>query len=226
MVETTKESVVGIIADTHLPAEKDGYFEFIEETFRFWGVNKVVHIGDLIDFHRASRHVSEPGALSITDELLMAKEGLKKWTKKFPEVSWCKGNHDMIPFRQAKEVGLTEDFIKPLHQLLDIPDTWVLKDHFIIDNCYYEHGVGSGGMYGAKNTSLKYRMSYIQGHTHANGGVYYNAGPNDMIFGLNVGAGCDANHISQNYGANYKSKITLGCGIVINGSAGYFVPMT
>lgn len=226
MVQYNMENVVGVIADTHCPAEQDGYFEFIKETFKFWGVTKVVHIGDLVDFHRAARHVSEPSSMSITEELELARTAIKRWTDAFPDVSWCKGNHDMIPYRQAKEIGLSDEFIKPLHELLEIPDTWEFADNFIIDDVYYEHGLGSGGMYGAKNTSLRYRMSYVQGHTHANGGVYYNAGPNDTIFGLNVGAGCDSKHISQFYGRNYKSKITLGCGIVVNGEAGYFVPMT
>lgn len=219
------DSIIGVISDTHLPAEHPGYFEFVVNTFDRWGVTDVVHIGDLIDFHRASRHVSEPGAMTIMDELEMTIEALRKWKHAFPHVYWCKGNHDMIPYRQAKELGMPEEFIKSLHQLLELPETWELEYHHVLDGCYFEHGLGSGGMYGAKNTSLKYRMNYVQGHTHANAGIFYNSGPNDTIFGMNVGAGCDASHISQSYGENYKSKITHGCGIVVNGREGYFVPM-
>jgi len=42
-------SRVGIIGDTHLPFELDGYLEFCQETFEQWGVDTVVHIGDFID---------------------------------------------------------------------------------------------------------------------------------------------------------------------------------
>jgi predicted phosphodiesterase len=47
-------SRVGIIGDTHIPYELEGYLEFCQETFEQWGVDRVVHIGDLIDHHALS----------------------------------------------------------------------------------------------------------------------------------------------------------------------------
>lgn len=216
--------VVGIIADTHMPAEAPGYFEFVKKTFKRFGVTQIVHIGDICDFHQASRHDSEPGADSVLIELKKVKKVLKRWAKAFPNVKVCIGNHDQIPIRQAKRMGMPEEFMKSYNDMVGLPKTWDFKTHHIIDNVYYEHGLGSSGTYGAKNTSLKYRMSYVMGHTHANAGVFYNAGPKDMIFGMNVGAGCNASAVAMKYGNNYKSKITLGCGIVVNGKEGYFVP--
>lgn len=223
---TDKKEVVGIIADTHMPSEAPGYFEFIKKTFKRFGVTKVVHIGDVVDHHQASRHDSEPGADAVMTELKKAKKALKKWSKEFPEVSVCLGNHDAIPARQLKRMGIPEEFLKSYNDLLGLPEGWDFQTHHIIDDCFYEHGLGSGGMYGAKNTSLKYRMSYVQGHTHANAGVFYNAGPKDMIFGLNVGSGCNDAATAMKYGQDYKSKITLGCGVVIDGKEGHFIPFT
>ena len=216
---------VGIIADTHCPAEHPGYFEFVKETFNRWSVDTVVHIGDAVDMHRASRHPSEPGSMNIMDELELTKKSIKRWTEAFPNVLWCMGNHDAIPYRQAKSLGMPKEFIKPLHELLEMPATWVLANQHVIDAVVYEHGVGSAGQYGMKNTALKYRMSFVQGHTHVGGGVLYSTGPRDTVFGLNVGTGCDASHISQTYACSYKSKQTLGCGIVLGGSEAYYVPM-
>ena len=125
-----------------------------------------------------------------------------------------------------KRMGIPAEFLKSYNDLLGLPEGWDFQDHHVIDNVFYEHGLGSGGMYGAKNTSLKYRMSYVQGHTHANAGVFYNAGPRDMIFGRKVGSGCNASATVMKYGQDYKSKITLGCGIVVEGKEGYFVPMS
>ena len=221
---TAVKTVVGIIADTHMPAEAPGYFEFIKKTFKRFGVNKIVHICDVVDHHQPARHDSEPGADAVLLELKKAKKALKKWSKEFPEVSVCIGNHDAIPARQAKRMGMPEEFMKSYNDLLGLPEGWDFQDKHIIDDVFYEHGLGSGGMYGAKNTSLKYRMSYVQGHTHANAGVFYNAGPKDMIFGLNVGSGCNASATVMKYGQDYKSKITLGCGIVVDGKEGHFVP--
>lgn len=225
-VEREKDSVVGIIADTHIPAVDLGYLAFVKRTFKRFGVTTVVHIGDVVDHHQASRHDSEPGADAVLMELDKAKTMLKDWVKVFPKVKVCIGNHDAIPIRQAKRLGMPEEFLKSYNELLGLPDTWDFQTHHIINDVYYEHGLGSGGMYGAKNTSLKYRMSYVQGHTHANGGVFYNAGPRDMIFGMNVGSGCDSSAVAMKYGQDYKGKITKGCGIVVDGKEGYFVPFT
>ena len=219
-----EDVVVGIIADTHIPCEAPGYFEFIKKTFKRFGVNQVVHIGDVVDHHQASRHDSEPGADAIMVELKKARKDLKRWSNEFPEVKVCIGNHDAIPARQVKRMGIPEEFLKSYNELLGLPEGWDFQDKHIIDDVFYEHGLGSGGMYGAKNTSLKYRMSYVQGHTHANAGVFYNAGPRDMIFGLNVGSGCNSSATAMKYGQDYKSKITLGCGIVVDGKEGFFVP--
>ena len=51
-------SRVGIIGDTHLPYELEGYLDFCIETFEAWDVDTVVHIGDMFDNHSLSFHDS------------------------------------------------------------------------------------------------------------------------------------------------------------------------
>ncbi len=41
-------SRVGIIGDTHVPYELDGYMEFCKTTFEQWGVDTVVHAGGVV----------------------------------------------------------------------------------------------------------------------------------------------------------------------------------
>ena len=55
----SRETIVGIIGDTHLPYELDGYMEWCKSIFDSEGVNKVVHIGDLFDNHALSFQESE-----------------------------------------------------------------------------------------------------------------------------------------------------------------------
>ncbi len=154
----------------------------------------------------------------------LAVENLKKWTKAFPDVKVCSGNHDRIPERQVKTLGIPKRYLRSLNEIYELPKTWVFSDHHEIDNVWYEHGLGSTGMYGAKNTALKYRMSYVQGHTHANAGVFHMTAPKDSIWAMNVGSGVDERHLQMRYGKIYKNKSTLGCGIVM-GNFGFFVPM-
>ena len=185
-----------------------------------------MHIGDVIDNHALSRHISEPDADNSLVELNKAIDSLKKWVRKFPDIKICSGNHDRIIPRQIKTLGIPDIYLKSINEILELPDTWNFKNHHIISNVWYEHGIGSSGMYGAKNTCLKYGMSYVQGHTHANGGTFYMSSPVRDMFAMNVGCGCDTDHLQMRYGKIFKAKPTLGCGIVINGQYGIFVPMS
>lgn len=217
--------VVGIIADTHEPACHPDYFDFICKTFDYYDVTDVVHIGDVVDHHFISRHVSEPDAFNPLDEMDLAISNLKKWSKQFPDVKITNGNHDRIPERQIKTLGIPSRYLRNLNDIYELPATWEFSNNYIIDNVWYEHGIGSNGMYGAKNTALKYGISFVQGHTHANGGTFYMSSPVRDMFAMNVGCGCDTEHLQMRYGKIFKAKPTLGCGIVIDGKYGIFVPM-
>jgi len=219
-----KGTVIGIIADTHEPACHPKYFDFVKKTFKEFDVNEVVHIGDVIDHHFISRHVSETDAFNPIDEMDLAIGNLKKWANEFPDVKITLGNHDEIPKRQAKTLGIPARFIRDLNDIYELPVTWEFKNQFEINDIWFEHGIGSNGMYGAKNTALKYRMSYVQGHTHANAGIFHMTSPKDSIFAMNVGSGVDDTHIQMRYGKIFKNKSTLGCGIIKNGVP-IFVPM-
>jgi len=216
---------IGIIGDTHFPAVHPEYLSFLKQTFEKAGVTQVVHIGDVIDHHRISRHVSEPDSMTADQEVHEARELVKQYAQAFPEMRICRGNHDAIPIRQAKELGMPADFIQPLEQLYKFPSTWEIQDNYQFQGCWYEHGIGSTGMYGMINTALKYGCNYIQGHTHSFAGCLYRSSPVRTLFGLNVGCGVDIKHTSMRYGDPYKFKPTLGCGLVIDGKQGYFVRM-
>jgi len=218
--------IVGIIGDTHFPAVHPEYLSFLRETFKLAKVQRIIHIGDVTDCHRISRHISEPDTVSATDELEEAKELIKEYAYYFPKITITEGNHDAIPKRQLKELGLPKDFLKSWNELYQAPDSWIKMSHVSIQSVWYEHGIGSTGMYGCVNTALKYGLSYVQGHTHGFGGCLYRAGPERTLFGLNVGCGVDTEHPAMRYGENFKYKPTLGCGLVQDGKIARFVPMT
>ena len=216
---------IGAFSCLHQPATTPGYLEFVKRTFKRFNVDEVVNLGDLIDHHFISRHVSEPDALNPLEEMDLAILKLKDWVNAFPDVKWCKGNHDAIPVRQVKTLGIPSRFLKSLNEIYELPATWEMKSHWEIDGVWYEHGIGSNGMYGAKNTAMRYRQSYVQGHTHAHAGIHHLFSPKDNIFGMNVGCGMDEKSYASRYGKIFKDKICLGCGIVIDGKIPFFVPM-
>ena len=67
--------------------------------------------------------------------------------------------------------------------------------------------------------------SVVQGHLHAQAGVWYSANQRDRIFGLQVGCGVDHSLEAQAYGKKYNSKPIIGCGVVEGGKMATFVPM-
>lgn len=223
--EKNTTSIVGVVADLHIPAVMPGYREFCMKTFAKHGVTEVVFIGDIMDHHAMSRHISEPTADGAKSEFEKAKAILKEWSSVFTHAKICEGNHDMIVKRQAKEVGIPDLYLKSLNEVYELPDTWKWAYSHVIDGVHYDHGLGSSGMYGCKNTAQKMGCSYVQGHTHANAGVFYMSSEVRTIFGMNVGAACDDSNVALSYGRNFKQKQTPGVGIVRSGKEAMFIPM-
>lgn len=218
-----------VIGDTHFPGQHDRYLSFILETANRFSIDRFIHIGDLVDFHYISRHPVEPDAVNPIQELGAAKEEVSKWVYHIPDLVICQGNHDMIPYRQAKTLGIPDVFLKGLPELLDTPDTWKWQPRWIYGKTVFEHGIGSNGMYGAKHTANKYRTNYVQGHTHSYAGVWWLDSPFDSIFGMQVGCGIDTTKYHARYGREiFKHDVALGCGVILDADTAaipLYVPM-
>ena len=48
---SNEETRVLVIGDTHCPFDLDTYVDFLEDTYNKYNCNRVVHIGDCVDFH-------------------------------------------------------------------------------------------------------------------------------------------------------------------------------
>ena len=217
---------VGVFSDPHIPFNHPNYLQFCIDTFKQYGVGQVVCCGDLVDNHAISRHQTETCAKSPYDELKMSVAEIAKYTKAFPKCKFVMGNHDLIAVRQAATLGLGEQFLKPLPELLELPKTWEIADEFIINDVLYQHGINCNGENGAINKALKERMSIVIGHSHSRGGVRYRANKRDIIFGLDVGCGIDVGAYAFAYGKHCLDRPILGCGIVFNSASAIFVPMS
>jgi len=217
---------VGVFSDPHVPFNHPNYLQFCIDTFKKYGAGRKVCCGDLVDFHALSRHQTETCAKSPCDELEMTIEGVKPFTKAFPEVDLITGNHDDIYIRQAATLGIDKRFLKPFSELFKLPNGWKIhSDELIIDNVLYKHGINCTGKNGALNAALLERLSTVIGHSHSFGGCQYSANPRSIIFGLNVGCGIDIDAYAFAYGKHSKYRPTLGCGIVFSETSAIFVPM-
>ena len=215
-LRTTKR--VGIIGDTHLPYELDGYLEFCVETFKKHKVDTVVHIGDLVDHHALSFHDSEPTLKGAKGEMMDARERLKPWYEAFPKLILINGNHDLIPARQLTKIGMdAEVWMRPISDVYGFPKGWSVEDEIEIDGVLYHHGYTSNGVNGFRNDSKARMVSTVSGHCHGNAGVSATACHHRLVWGMAVGCGVDNKTMAMAYGKNFKNKPIISCGIVIDG---------
>ena len=207
---------VGIIGDTHLPYELDGYLDFCQETFDKWGVNRVIHVGDFVDNHSLSFHDSEPMLHNVTGEYESAFERAQDWYEAFPEATLIMGNNDRIPARQLRKLGMEPSiYMRPIEELLGMP--WDVVDQIEIDNVLYHHGETAGGINGFRKDCEQRMRCTVSGHNHSNAGVSATATDQELVWGLAVGCGVNHEHMAFAYGKNFAKKPIISCGVVIDG---------
>lgn len=223
-------SRVLVIGDTHCPAMLAQYPDFLTDMYEMWNCDRVVHIGDLADFHAISFHQKEFGLESIETELDMARHQVAELTDVFPEADYLTGNHSALPVRQAREAGLPPSMLVSLADLMDLPEGWTVhpRHHdLVIDGVIYRHGdKGRSNQQNAAflNAGLEFN-SVVQGHFHAQAGVVYGANQRQRYFGLQVGCGTDPRSPYMNYSSIYSKRPLLGCGIVLDGEYATFEPL-
>jgi len=207
---------VGIIGDTHLPYELDGYLDFCQETFDRHGVDTVIHIGDFVDNHSLSFHDSEPMLHNVIGEHESAFERAQGWYEAFPDATLIMGNHDRIPARQMAKLGMAPSiYMKPIEELLGMP--WDVVDYIEIDNVLYHHGETAGGVNGFRKDCEQRMRCTVSGHNHSNAGISATATDQELVWGLAVGCGVNQKHMAFAYGKNFAKKPIISCGVVIEG---------
>jgi metallophosphoesterase superfamily enzyme len=203
-----------------------GFVEFLQRTADKYGVTKIVHIGDLVDWAAISYHEK---SLSLRDPSCEYKKALKQVAslrKAFPKAEWLIGNHDALTERQATSAGLPAEVFKNYNEMWEVD--WNVHPRFSkidIDNVLYCHGdSGRGGMNAALNNAKDQFRSVVMGHFHSQAGVTYWANQDSRVFGLAVGCGIDHRQLAFAYGRKFSAKPVLGCGVVVNGKQGFFIP--
>ena len=212
------------IGDIHEPVCRKGYLEFCQDIYEQWDCNKVVFIGDVVDWHAISFHAQHPEAPSSGNEYQLALDGVQKWRKAFPVADVCIGNHDERVIRLAETVNIPARFIRNYSDIWETPN-WNWTFDTIIDGVYYFHGVGYGGLHPAFNAARQMSMSVVMGHIHSTAGVKYLANPNKLWFGMDTGCGIDDKQFAFAYGKHTKKRSILGCGVVLEGTYAIWEPM-
>ena len=123
-----------IISDLHLPYQHEDAFDFLEALEEVYDFTQVVNVGDLYDHHRGSYHESEPNAYGEEEEYELAKEYAADLQRIFPDMVIVEGNHDAIPQRKLRTIGLPMSMLKDYNKMYDTKPSWVWKKEHWFDS--------------------------------------------------------------------------------------------
>ena len=204
------------IGDLHEPVSRIGYLEFCQDLYDEWDCNKVVFIGDVVDWHAISFHIREPGCPGPKDEYELAKLKVQRWIDAFPKADVCIGNHDERPVRLARTVSIPDFMVTPYDKLWGTKK-WKWDFNHIIDDVLYRHGTGDGGIHPAWTIMNRMKMSVVMGHCHSRSGVKFSANIQRRFFGVDVGCGIDEKAWQFAYGRDIAERPLLSAALIIDG---------
>lgn len=218
-----KSNRVLVIGDLHLPAERKGYLEFCLDLYEMWDCNRVVFIGDVVDWHAISFWAKRPECPGPADEYRLARDKVQRWADAFPKALVCIGNHDERPRRLARSVSIPDFMVRDYADLWPAPG-WVWDWRFSIDGVSYRHGTGAGGIHPSWTLMSKVHQSCVIGHCHSRSGIKWTCNENMRMFGMDVGCGIDEKAFQFIYGRDIVERPFLSAGVVIDGVP-YHEPM-
>jgi hypothetical protein len=201
----------------HIPYHHKDSINFLKEIKKQFKPDKIVNIGDLLDFHAISMHDSNPDLYSAGMELDKAKEYIKVLEDIFPEVIEVDSNHSSLVYRRALKYGMSKQFLKPYGEFLGTRKwKWIDDLTLTMSNgqrCFFTHGRSADVL----KVSQTMGMNCVQGHYHTKFLISYWANPDNLFFAMNVGCLINQKSMAFSYAKNFKTRFILGCGIILNG---------
>lgn len=203
------------IGDPHEPFGLNKYLPFCASIREKYKCATVACVGDMIDHHGCSKYDIDPDGYSTGNEVKLTIKKLKKWSKIFPKMKICIGNHDARISRKCKSSGISSHVLKHLNDIYNTPNTWEWAFNHTINKVLMQHGTGKSGKNAALAWANANRMSTVIGHTHAFASILFSASYKDLIFGMNVGCGINRKLYAYDYGQDFAAKPVISCGVVL-----------
>jgi len=81
-----KNKRILVISDMHIPYHHKDSIKFLKEIKKQFKPDRIINIGDSLDFHAISMHDSNPDLYSAGQELTEARKYIKELESIFPDV--------------------------------------------------------------------------------------------------------------------------------------------
>ena len=206
-----------VISDMHLPYQHKDAIKFLAEIKKEFKPDRVINIGDLLDFHAISMHTHDPDLASAGHELTMARKYVKELESIYPQVTEVDSNHSSLVYRRAIKYGMSREFLREYGEFLGTKKwKWVDDLTLTMSNgqrCFFTHGRSADVL----KVSQTMGMSAVQGHYHTKFVISWWANPDNLFFAMNVGCLINQKSLSMNYAKNFRTRFILGCGIILDG---------
>lgn len=213
-----KNARVLVIGDMHFPYHHPDTIAFLKEIKKTYKPDKVIQIGDEVDFHAISFHESDPDLLAPGDELKTAIRYLQPLYKMFPNVDLIESNHGSLVYRQGKAHGLPRSVFKSYREILEAPKGW--KWHFDLTiklsngtQCYFHHGKTGDPL----KLSQSMGMSSVQGHFHEKFSVNYWGNSLGLYWQAFTGCLVNDHSLAMSYNNTNLKRPIIGSMIILGG---------
>jgi hypothetical protein len=213
-----KNARVIFISDMHHPYAHPDCYSFLKHLKNKWKPDRVVCLGDELDYHAISYHEADPNLPGVSDELKSAIGRIKPLFDLFPEMDILESNHGSLVYRKAKTAGLPAHVFKTYNEILGAPKGW--KWHFDLtlklsngSLLYCHHGKTADGL----KLSQSMGMCTVQGHFHEKFGIQYWGNPIGLFWHMQLGCLVDNHSLAFAYNKNNLKRPIIGTGVAING---------
>jgi len=213
-----------VISDTHCPYQHVDTIKFLAAIKDKYNPDKIIHIGDEVDFHAMSFHPSDASLYSAGDELKAARDVIWQMEELFPKVTLVESNHGSMAYRKALYTGIPKEFIRPYSHILDVK-YWEWKEYIKLtlpnkQPCFLAHQINAN----ARTAMTSKMMSTVQGHFHEKFELVYHGNGERLNFGMTVGCLIDDNSMAFAYNKVFPKRPVIGCGMILD-SQPHLIPL-
>ena len=215
-----KYKTILCISDLHFPYAHKDSLRFLAAIKKKYRPDKVVCLGDELDYHSLSFHDSDPDLDSAGKELARGLAHMQGLISLFPECDVLESNHGSMVYRKAMHHGMPRHLLKSYKEVLDAPKEW--KWHPILtlkmsngNKVTFAHGR-------RKNVIAEAQCrghSFVQGHHHSQADVRFYSIRHKVHFGMTVGCSIDNDSYAFAYNKNFTVEPVVSHGLIIDGVA-------
>lgn len=214
----SKNARILLIPDLHCPYQHPDAVRFLKAIKKKYKPDRIICLGDEVDFHALSYHESDPDLTSAGPELSESVRALKPLYSLFPKVDILESNHGSLVYRKAKTAGLPRQVLRGYREILQAPPGW--RWHFDLrivlpgnKTLYIHHGKSPK----AGHLSMAESSCSAQGHYHTKFHITYWRNSQGLYWDIHCGYLASHDSLAFAYDKSNIPKGIVGAAIILNG---------